>query len=175
MPLVEIIEFESKIDKLEKLKLFYVEISNSIIDKLNENEKKAKLNHRVKIILNNQIEWQAGIVALGEGKGYITLSNARMKKLNLHFLDTVSITLQKDNSEFGFDMPIELIEVFNQSLEAKIKFDLLTPSKKRYIIYHVLQVKSSDKRIERAINVSKNLEKIISGKENLKFILGKAE
>ncbi len=54
--------------------------------------------------MNETIQKQAGIVVLGEGKGYVTLSKARMKILNVNLKinpgDTVSLTINKNTSEF---------------------------------------------------------------------------
>ncbi|MBI1836835.1 MAG: YdeI/OmpD-associated family protein [Flavobacteriia bacterium] len=167
------IQYQSQIYRLEKLKLFYVEVPMDIIQQLNTILKSNKINHRVIISINDTISWQGGIVALGEGLGYITVSTARMKKLNLHLDDSVSINLKLDNSKYGFDMPEELEELLQQDCEGKRRFELLKPSIQRYIIYYIIQVKSTEKRLTRAIQLINNLKLTHEGKEDFKTILGK--
>jgi hypothetical protein len=59
--------------------------------------------------VNETIQKQAGIVVLGEGKGYTTLSKAQLKNLNVKLKinpgDTVSFTINKNTSEFRFGIP----------------------------------------------------------------------
>lgn len=165
--------YTSKIYKLEKLKLFYVEVPTKIIEALSGEFQKGKLNHRVVIQLNSKISWQGGIVALGDGIGYITISTARMKKLDIHLNDVVEIKLEKDTSKYGFDMPEELDELLKQDIEGYIRFEKLKPSIQRYIIYYIIQVKSSEKRLERALTLINNLKLTNEGNEDFKSILGK--
>ena len=72
-----------EIKYLEKLKLHYLEVSTEVLTQLNDNNEKEKFNQRIIINVQEKIKWQAGIVALGDGKGYVTRSEARMKILNL--------------------------------------------------------------------------------------------
>ena len=84
--------------------------------------KGGKFNKRVVIKIQN-ISWQAGIVALGEGAGYITLSKARMK-LGLVFGETIEFELTEDDSEYGIEMAEEFEEILNQDQDANRIFEL---------------------------------------------------
>jgi hypothetical protein len=163
----------SEIYHLSKLKLHYLEVSSEALTQLNDHTETGKFNQRVIIKINDSIEWQAGIVALGEGKGYITLSKARMKSLDVHLGDTLSFTLTKDTSEYGHEYPRELEEVLLQDPEAKQRFEQLSPGKQRTLIYYILQVKSSDKRIERSLLFMNNLKRSPLGKETMRMLFGK--
>lgn len=167
------ITFSTTINRLDNLKLNYVTIPIEIIAQLNENELKPYLNHRVIITLNETESWQGGIVALHDGMGYITVSSARLKKLNLHLHDTVTVSLKKDTSELGIEFPEEFIEYIQQDEEARIRFEALKPSLKRYIVYYIIQVKSSEKRLERTHLLLSNLKLAQPGKEEFRFLLGK--
>ena len=167
------IEYTSEIYRLDKLKLFYIEVPVEIISQLNGKFEKGKLNHRVVITINNQLNWQGGIVALGDGIGYITLSTARMKQLSVHLNDTVNVSLKLDTSKYGFDVPEELEELLKQDIEGNRRFELLKPGMQRYIIYYIIQVKSSEKRLDRALLLINNLKLTIEGKEEFKTLLGK--
>jgi hypothetical protein len=79
----------SIVSYLDKLKMYYVLIPGTILTVLNKGEEKGRFNQRVLITLNDSITWQGGVVALGDGDGYITLSKARMQQLNLRLDDKV--------------------------------------------------------------------------------------
>jgi Bacteriocin-protection, YdeI or OmpD-Associated/Domain of unknown function (DUF1905) len=115
--------------------------------------------------INNHVPFQAGMVALGNGSGYIALSKAKLKQIGAKRGDEVFVVLIKDESEFGLNMPKELEELLKQDEEGKRRFYLLSKSKQRYIIYHINQVKNSQLRIERALRLINNLKRLPLGKE----------
>lgn len=166
-------DFQSEIYHLDKLKLHYIEVSSEILLELNNGEESGKFNQRVIITINDLVSWQGGIVALGEGKGYVAISKERMKKLNVNYGDTVSVKLVKDTSEYGHEFPKEFEEVLLQDPEAKSRFEAMTPGKQRTIIYYILQVKSSEKRIERSLFFMHNLKRAPEGKETMRILFGK--
>lgn len=166
------IQFHSEILHNQKLKLHYLTLSAEDMQRLDGQFQRGRFNKRVRIRIP-PIEWQAGIVALGEGKGYITLSGARMKKLGVHFGDEISFTLEPDDSKYGMEMAVEFEEVLKQDPEAKERFDQLKKSLQRYMLYYVLQVKSSEKRLERSIFLLRNLKSTPIGMEDFAKILGK--
>ena len=53
----------------------------------------------------------------------------------------LTITLEKDNSNLGMDVSSEFLEVLSQYEEASEFFELLTPGKKRTLIYWADNVK----------------------------------
>jgi hypothetical protein len=167
------VSFTSTIDLLTSLKLHYVLIPSPILTELNDGDEKGKFNQRVIVRLNDQVEWQGGIVALREGDGYIAVSQARMKQLKTERYDEVNVQLRKDNSEFGHEFPEELREVFKQDPEAEQRFRGMSPGKQRTIIYYILQVKSSEKRAERSWMFMSNLKLLQKGKETMRGIFGK--
>lgn len=170
---MEGVTLKSEIYYHDKLRLHYLEIPSDILVRLNDGNEKGKFNQRVLIYMNESVNWQAGIVALGEGKGYITISKERMKMLGVHLGDTLKFSLSKDNSEYGHEFPLELQEVLKQDSEAKYRWEKLSPGKQRTIIYYILQVKNSDKRIERSLLFMKNLKLSIPGKETMRQLFGK--
>lgn len=167
------VTFESEIFDYNSLKLHYIEIDESILSKTKSNEDKTVYNQRFIIQINNSERWQAGAVALGEGKGYITVKKAILKKNGLRVGDTVTVHLEKDESEFGMEFPEELKELLHQDPEGERRFNLLPKGKQRYILYYICQVKSSQKRIERAVMLITNLKKAAEGKEEFRVLLGK--
>lgn len=160
-------KFSSVISKLDYLNTHYIEIPVVLVKKLG-----GKFNVRLLCTLNNKLTFQCGLVALGEGKGYISINAKRLQELKLKKGDKVEVVLQQDDSEFGAEVPEELAEVFAQDQEGFKRFEKLVPGKQRFIIRHVGAVKNSQLKIERAICIINNLKKMPPGKETFKGMLG---
>ena len=123
---IEII-YKSKIYKLEHLVgMHYFQVPPYIIDKLG-----SKFKMRLLCTINNKLTFQRGLVALGNGSGYISINMSRLKKLGLKFKDTVTISLKKDESEYGMTLSDELKELLEQDEEGLRRFKLLTLGKQR--------------------------------------------
>jgi hypothetical protein len=93
-----------------------------------------------------------------EGGYFINLGSAICKKLNLKKGDSLTLSFAEDNSEFQFEMPEEFSEVLYQDPDADAVFQALTDGNKRGLIYVITLVKSSEKRIERALKVAEKLK-----------------
>lgn len=166
--------FESKIEYLEKLKLHYVSVSEEILQQHQAKEDTGSVfNQRFQITINNAISWKAGSVSLGNRMAYITISQARMKQLQVDQGDTVLVHLLKDNSKYGMDVPEEFEEFLRQDDYAKERFESLSMGLQRAVIYVVAQLKSSQKRIDKSMFLMENLKKAPIGKETMRHILGK--
>lgn len=170
----EQLTFKSNIHHKKDLNMHYVEVPSSVWETFGE-FKKGKFNQRLWIHINefSSLKWQCGIVALGGGMGYITISKERMKNFNIHFGDQVQVTIEKDDSEFGIEVAPEFLAVVETDAEAKKRFDQLTKGFQRYILYYIVQVKSSEKRIERTLLLLNNLKRTSPGKETFKELLRK--
>lgn len=166
-------DFVSDIGYLEKLKLFYVRIPKEILKSMRSDDDKSKTNQRFKITLNSKITWSGGSVALEEGDAYITVSKARMRELEINLQSKVQVFLEKDNSEFGLEVPEEFIELLSQDFEAHRRFYLLSKGLQRATIYIVNQLKSPDKRIEKSMFLMENLKKSPEKNTTMRHILGK--
>lgn len=160
--------FRTHIGYLDKLKLNYLFISAAMVQ-----ETGGSLKQRVLFSVNGSENWHGGFVGLGDGNAYITLNTARLKQLGLSVGDEVDLTLMKDESEFGMEVPAELDELLAQDDEGLKRFMALTPGKQRYIIHYINSVKSSDKRLERSIMLITNLKMTTPGKESFRQMLGK--
>ncbi len=77
-----------------------------------------------------------------------------MKQLSLKVAQTVEVIFKPDKTTYQSEMPEELEEVIATDPGAKLAFDSLTPGAKRSFIYWVKQVKSTEKRIERALKIA---------------------
>ncbi|GAB2530167.1 YdeI/OmpD-associated family protein [Rufibacter soli] len=162
------LHFNTHIGKLEYLMgTHYLEIPAEVVQELG-----GKFNVRLLVTVNNTLTYQGGIVALGQGRGYITLTKQRLKQLGLQLGSPVAVSLAKDQSQYGTPVPEELTELFKQDEAGKARFDQLKPGMKRYIIQHVGAVKSSQLRIDRSITLLENLKRLTPGQETFREILG---
>lgn len=162
------ITFKTTIELLPHLPgMHYIFIPTTVVKSLG-----GGFNHRLICTVNNALGFQCGLVALGTGNAYISITKTRLAKLGLTVGNMVEIKLKKDVSQFGMQMPVELNTLLNQDDEGNRRFFKLTPGKQRYIIQYVGAVKNPDKRIERAILLIQNLKNIVPGKENFREILG---
>lgn len=160
------VSFASRIGKLDYLMgVHYVEVPEKIVKKLGGLNKQ-----RLFCCINTHPKFQCGMMALGEGRGYITVSKKKLKDFTLSLGDTIQVALTPDNSEFGMEVPEELIEIFAQDPEAEKRFMSISSGKQRSIIYYVSGVKNSDKRIERALKLINNLKACPEGKETARGI-----
>jgi len=162
------ISFKTHIDKLSYLNTFYLEVPASIVKKIGGIGKT-----RLLCQVNNTISYQCGLMALPEGRAYISINSKRMKELGVEKGSEVEVTLTEDKSEYGVDVPEELEELFKQDPEGKRRFDALKPGMQRYILNYVNTVKSPQLRVDRAFMLITNLKNLTQGKETFKEILGK--
>lgn len=167
------IEFQTSVQSLDWLNYWFVELTPDILARLPGRTEKGDFNQRLLITLDGKVQWQAGVLALGEGSGMVTVQQNRLKKLGKTLGDSVTVQLEKDESEFGVPVPEEIIEYWNQVPESKMRFDALTPGMKRYILNHIDVAKSTAKRIERTHLLMSNLLLAPQGKETFRFLLGK--
>lgn len=162
------VEFETHIDTLDYLLgVSYLFIPERIVKTLGGIQ-----SGRLICTVNGSLSFQCGLVALSQGNAYITINKARMKKLKVKVGDSVRVKLEKDESEYGMDMPEELEALLQQDEEGMRRFKLLAPGKRRYIIQYVGSVKSPRLRLDRAIMLIGNLKQTTEGKENFRAILG---
>jgi hypothetical protein len=157
--------FKSKIGLLKHLPgMRYLEIPPNAVKKFK--------GQRVHCTVNGKVRFQGGMVALGGGKAYITISQKRLEELGLEAGGSATVELTPDSSKYGAKMPAELKAVFEQDPEGEERFKSLTPGKQRYIIQYVGAVKSPDLRVERALLLITNLKRLPRGKEQFREMLG---
>ncbi len=161
------IKFRTRIGHHAKLNMHYLEIPARAIRHFG-----GKFTGRFVCAVNGTLRFQGGLVALGGGKGYITLSKARMKKLDASPADPVVLELRPDPSKLGMEIPEELRALLGQDAEAKRRFGKLVPGKRRYIAYYVGLVKNTNSRLERAIRIIENLKLFPPEKISFRQMLG---
>ncbi|HAA13018.1 MAG TPA: hypothetical protein DCE41_15535 [Cytophagales bacterium] len=103
----------------------------------------------------------------GGGEWYIFINQKERKALKVEVGDEVPLTLEVDDSPYGMPVPEELQVLWDQDEEGSKYFHQLTPGKQRTLIHWVSTVKSSDKRITRAL-VMLNHVKALKGEVDFK-------
>lgn len=161
-------KYRGKIERFEDYAANYVAIPAKVIRALG-----GKFRLRLVCSLNGQAGFQCGLMALGDGRGFVMLSKKRLGELGLETGQAVSVSLKPDTSKYGMKMPAEFKEVLKQDPEAKQRFDALSDGKKRTLLFRVGSVKSVDKRIEAALKLLENLKMLPRGKETIPEIFGK--
>ena len=100
--------------------------------------------------------------------GYdVNISNSTCKKMGIRIGTSVKATLKIDDSPYQFEMPDEFAEVLDTDPEAMEKFKSLSDGNKRCLIFLVSQVRSSDKRIERALKIADKLRQGITSAQKM--------
>ena len=141
-------------DKIEKFSngMHYVMVNQEIVNAfLLKGSKRA-------ICTINSEHFHCAFMPKKEGGYFINLGSIICKKLNLNEGNEIILSFKDDDSEFQFDMPEEFIEVLYQDPDADSVFQSLTDGNKRGLIYVIMLVKSSEKRIERALKVAEKLK-----------------
>jgi hypothetical protein len=105
----------------------------------------------------NQTETLRGALMPSKTGYFILLNRKTVNKLRLQLNEGVLLNIQPDESEYGMDMPSELIEMFLQDTKAKSYFDQLTPGKQRNLIYLVSSVQNPDSRIRKSLAICAHL------------------
>jgi hypothetical protein len=108
--------------------------------------------------LNDQARFHCALMPKAEGGHFINIGSKICKQLDIREGSTVRARFEPDTSVYQFEMPEELKEVLATDPDAYIIFHGLTEGNQRGLIYLVSQVKSSDKRIERAIKIAERIK-----------------
>ena len=118
---------------------------------------------RVKVIATHQhkkIEFYAAVKNDKEsGHFKMMFSKAKQKELNLSLGDDFEMQLFENTSKYGVDMPEELDAVLLSDFDAYQIFENLTKGKQRSIIYYILRLKNSQKRIDQSLLLCENLKR----------------
>ena len=113
---------------------------------------------RIRCTLNEQINFQCAIRPKGDGGFYINIGTPIRAEGKLRLGQKLFASIQKDDSEFGRDLPEELEELLAIDEEGNRLFLQLLPSHQRGIIHYVAGAKSVQVRIDRAIKMIDRLK-----------------
>jgi hypothetical protein len=119
-------------------------------------------NKRAICKLNNDVEFHCAIMPKKGGGYFINIGLIICRKLKIKEGSKVLAAFSVDKTEYQFEMPEELKEVLETDPKAGKIFHSLTEGNQRGLIYLVSKVKSSDKKIERALKIVEKIKKGIT-------------
>lgn len=165
------VAFKAKIEKFADYATHYIPIPVKVIKTLG-----GKFRLRLVCTINGltKQKFRCGLMALGDGRGFVMLSKTRLAALGLANGDPVRVALELDTSKYGMEMPPEFKEVLKQDEEGRRRFESLSAGKKRTLLFYVGGAKNVDLRIERALRFLENLKQLPVGKETIPGIFGKS-
>lgn len=98
---------------------------------------------------------------------YLILNNELKKKLDLETGKKIEVTLERDFSEFGHEVPEEFQVLLDQDEEGNEYFRALSMGKQRSLIYIVTKVKNPESRMKKSLAILHHL-KTAKGKLDFK-------
>lgn len=119
-------------------------------------------NKRVICTLNNAEEFHCALMPKKEGGNFINISTVICKKLKIKVGSTITAAFKVDKTDYQFEMPEEFKEVLDTDSAANKIFHSLTAGNQRGLIYLLSLVKSSDKKIERALKIAEGIKQGIT-------------
>jgi uncharacterized protein YdhG (YjbR/CyaY superfamily) len=108
--------------------------------------------------LNGTAVFHCAFMPVKNGGHFVYVGRTVLTKIKAKKGDQVSALFTPDTSDYQFAIPEELEEVLRTDPEGNALFQQLTPGKKRGLIHLVQLVKSSEKRIERALLIMTRLK-----------------
>ena len=157
--------YKTKIERFEKgLWSHHLIVPMDVYDALTLDGEK-----RVLCQINDFPDFHAGFMPTGDGRYFILLNKTKLKSFKLVHGQEVDVMVSKDNSKYGMAMPAEFQELLEQDIEGEKWFEQLTPGKQRNLIHLVSKVKSTDKRIVKALVIMDHL-KANNGKIEFKLL-----
>jgi len=128
---------------------FFIMLDPALAESLTANG-----NKRVVCTINDSSSFHAALTNKKEEGYCVYIRGALGKELKLQAGSSIQARVVIDDSPNQFEMPEELEEVLRSDTEADGIFRSLTLGNQRGLIFLVTQVKSIDKRIERALRVA---------------------
>lgn len=88
---------------------------------------------------------------------YILINQKHRARFNLEAGDQVMLKIERDQSEFGHEVPEEFQVMLDQDDEANTIFRALTLGKQRSLIYLVTKVKNPESRMKKSLAIMHHL------------------
>jgi hypothetical protein len=123
-------------------------------------------NRRIICYINNQHKMQCAIMPSKEGF-FILINKHLVNKLQLGIGEDVRLSIEKDHSEFGHEVPESFQVLLAQDEEGRGFFEQLTPGKQRSLIYIVGKVKNIDSQLNKGMAILDHL-KLVNGELDFK-------
>lgn len=160
------VSFSTHLESSSKLGYTFIIVPSDVVKKI------GGFGVRLLCSVNGNEKIHSGLMPKGDGSGYIIINRTRQKKWAISLNDNLEASIELDNSKYGMEISEELEALLEQDREGYGLFKTLTPGQQRYIIHYVGSVKSSQKKIDRAILLINNL-KTMPDKFDFRHLLGK--
>lgn len=125
-------------------------------------------NNRVICTINETESFHCAILTRKDGSYFVNVGSKICKKLEVGVGSSIEVVFEIDRTENQFAVPEEWTAVLASDEEAAAIFNGLSAGNKRSLLYLVAQVKTPEKRIERALKIA---EKIKAGIFSARIIL----
>lgn len=132
----------------------YAHVSSEIAETFIEGR-----NRRIICLIADSLSIQSSLMPYPEGY-FILINQKIISQLGLKIGDSFNIKIEKDNSDYGMEMPEELGTLLEQDAAGNAFFHALTAGKQRNLIYIVSQVKSSDSRLLKSLAIMDHLKDV---------------
>jgi hypothetical protein len=104
------------------------------------------------------VDFHVAFMPKKEGGFFINIGSKICNALSLKAGDAIEAVFKEDMTDYQFEMPEEFAEVLYQDPDAFAVFEGLTDGNKRGLIYLITTVKSSEKRVEKALKIAEKLK-----------------
>lgn len=125
-------------------------------------------NRRVRVHLEGIPVFPAALMKTKE-YWFILLNKPNREKLKIAEGEKITMTLEKDLSEYGHEMPEEFQVLLDQDEVGSRYFYALTKGKQRGLIYIVTKVKNTNSRLNKSLAIIEHL-KDLKGKLDYKLL-----
>lgn len=105
-----------------------------------------------------RLEFHCALMKDKDQRHYVYISKEKMKTLGIRAGSLIKPKFRKDTSEINFDVPPEFIEVLRSDEKASEAFSKLTSGGKRSLVYLVQRMKTTEKRIEKALAIAEQIK-----------------
>lgn len=156
------ISFEEKLGKFDFNHWhFHIPVPDAIAEKMMD-----ETHRRVLIWIKDSGPYHMALMKAKEC-WYVLVNQELRKKLNLDEERVFPVKIDRDQSEFGHDVPDEFQVLLDQDEAGNDYFRALTPGKQRSLIYIVTTVKNSESRMRKSLAILHHL-KLAKGKLDFK-------
>lgn len=103
------------------------------------------------------ISYHCALMKNKSGEFYVYISKDVMKQLAIREGSAVKPKFERDTTSNQFEFPKEFKAVLKSDPEADVVFKKLTPGNQRALLYLVVRMKTTEKRIEKALLIADKL------------------
>ncbi|MFY7666715.1 DUF1905 domain-containing protein [Flavobacterium sp.] len=133
--------------------MHYILVPDAVVAAIRKNG-----NTRAICTLNKAETFHCALLPKKEGGYFVNVGSKICKKLKIGVGSEVEATFEIDQSEIQFAVPEEWTAVLTTDEEAKQIFERLSLGNQRGLLHLIDQVKSTEKRVERALKIAEKLK-----------------